>query len=206
MFNLNIYILLGITAFLLFGGIILAFLVNFWYAFPLLLVGLILFLIYLFFGSVNTAAKHIQDGDFEKAEKILALTLKPDWLYVTQRAFYYIMRGAIAMNNKEMSAAESLFDRALHMNLPSDNERGMVLLQLANINGAKGKWKAAKKYFRDAKKLKITENQLKAQMVQFEKALSNSGQVKAARSMGKQGIHMMQQGGGKSKRRRPKMR
>ena len=74
-----------------------------------------------------------------------------------------------------------------------------------DINGSKGKWNAAKKYFREAKKLKITESQIKDQLSMFERALANSGQVKAARSMGNQGMQMMQ-GGGKSKRRRPKMR
>ena len=188
------------------GGIILAFTVGFWYSFPLLLIGVVALLVYIFFGSVNSAAKHIQTGDFEKAKQQLRLTWKPEWLYVTQKAFYFIMQGAIAMNDKDMATAEHLFDRALHLNLPSDNERGMVLLQLANINGAKGKWNAAKKYMRDAKKLKITEGQIKEQLVQFDKALQNSGQINVARSMGKQGMRMMQQGGGKSKRRRPKMR
>ena len=205
MLNINIYVLLALTGILIIGGTVLAFLVNFWYAFPLLLVGLILLAVYIFFGSVNSAAKHIQTGDFEKAEKKLNLTLKPDWLYVTQRAFYYIMKGSIAMNNKEMNEAEMLFERANQMNLPSDNEKAMVLLQLANINATKNKWPAAKNYFRDAKKLKVTESQIKEQMSQFEKALSNSGQMRAARSMGRQGVQMMQQGG-KSKRRRPKMR
>ena len=205
MVNINIYVLLALLAVFLGGGIVLSFIVNFWYAFPLLLVGLILLAIYILFGSVNSAAKHIQDGDFDSAEKKLNLTLKPDWLYVTQRAFYYIMKGSIAMNNKDMKQAESLFDHALNMNLPSDNERGMVLLQLANINATKNKWQAAKNYFRELKKLKITEAQIKEQVALFEKALNNRGQVKAARSMGKQGMQMMQ-GGGKSKRRRPKMR
>jgi tetratricopeptide (TPR) repeat protein len=205
MFNINIYLLISLIAVFLLGGIVLSFTVNFWYAFPVLLVGIVLVLVYIFFGSVNSAAKYVQSGDFDKAEKILSLTMKPNWLYVTQRAFYYIMKGAIAMNNKEMKEAELLFDHALHMNLPSDNEKGMVLLQLANINGSKGKWNAAKKYFREAKKLKITESQIKDQLSMFERALANSGQVKAARSMGKQGMQMMQ-GGGKSKRRRPKMR
>ena len=206
MLNINIYVLLGVMITMLGGGIILAFTVGFWYSFPLLLVGVIALLIYIFFGSVNSAAKHIQTGDFEKAKKQLSLTWKPEWLYVTQKAFYYIMQGAISMNDKDMTTAEALFDKALHLNLPSDNERGMVLLQLANINGTKGKWNAAKRYMRDAKKLKITETQIKDQLNQFEKALQNSGQIKAARSMGKQGMRMMQQGGGKSKRRRPKMR
>lgn len=205
MMNINIYVLLGLIVVLLGGGIGLAFVVNFWYAFPLLLIGLILLAVYIFFGSVNTAAKDIQKGDFDAADKKLNLTWKPDWLYVTQRAFYYIMKGSIAMNNKDMNKAEELFDTALGMELPSDNEKAMVLLQLANINASKNKWQAAKKYYRDIRKLKVTEAPIKEQIVQFEKALGNSGQLKAARSMGKQGMQMMQTGG-KSKRRRPKMR
>jgi len=205
MINLNIYWLIGLTIATLLAGTILAFTVNFWYAFPFLLVGIILFVVYVLFGSVNSAAKHVQDGDFEAAEKKLKLTWKPQWLYVTQRAFYYIMKGSIAMNNKDMKTAELHFDHALGMNLPSDNERGMVLLQLANINASKQKWNAAKKYYRDIKKLDVTEKQIKEQIEQFGKALANSGQMKAARSMGKQGMQMMQ-GGGKSKRRRPRMR
>jgi len=205
MVNINIYVLLGLMTVLLIGGTVLAFTVNFWYAFPLLLIGLIMLGIYIFFGSVNSAAKHIQEGDFDAAEKKLNLTLKPDWLYVTQRAFYYIMKGSIAMNNKDMTEAESLFDTALQMNLPSDNERAMVLLQLSNINASKQKWKAAKNYFRELKKLDITETQIKGQVAEFEKALASAGQAKAARSMGKQGMQMMR-AGGKSKRRRPKMR
>ena len=81
----------------------------------------------------------------------------------------------------------------------------MVLLQLANINATKNKWSAAKNYFREAKSLKISEGPIKEQLIQFERALQNQGQVKLARSMGKQGMQMMK-GGGSSKRRRPKMR
>lgn len=205
MINFNIYVLLGLIVTLLLGGLALALTVGFWYSFPLLLVGIILLLVYVFFGSVNSAAKHIQLGEFDQAEKKLKLTFKPDWLYVTQRAFYYIMSGAIAMNKKDTATAETLFDKALGMNLPSDNERGMILLQLANINGSKGKWNAAKNHFREAKKLKITESAIKEQMSQFEKALNQSGQMQGARTMGQQGMQMMQPGS-KSKRRRPKMR
>jgi len=203
--NLNIYILLGLTAFFLLSGIVSAFVFGFWWAFPLLLVGIILLVIYILFGSVNSAAKHIQTEEFEEADKKLALTFKPEWLYVTQRAFYYIMKGSIAMHRKDMTEAEELFDKALAMDLPSDNEKGMLLLQLANINGSKGKWRAAKNYVREAKKLKLTEEAIKAQLLQIEKAVGQSGQIKAARSMGKQGMGMISQGG-KSKRRRPKSR
>ena len=204
MVNLNIYVLLGGMAACLLGGILLAIFVGFWYSFPFLLIGIILLIVYILFGSVNSAAKHIQTGDFVTAEKKLGLTLKPDWLYVTQRAFYYIMQGSISMNNKDSKTAEEHFDKALKMDLPSDNEKGMVLLQLANINATKGKWNTAKKYYREIKQLKITESQIKEQVDQFGKALSQSGQIKPGNTMGR-GAQIMQ-GGGKSKRRRPKMR
>ena len=75
----------------------------------------------------------------------------------------------------------------------------------ANINAGQQKWPAAKNYYREASKLAITERQIKAQMDEFGKALKNRGAANVARSMGKQGMRMMQQGGG-GKRRRPKMR
>lgn len=189
----------------LLGGTVLALTVSFWYAFPFLLIGIILLVVYVLFGSVNGAAKLIQAEDFNGAEKRLGLTLNQKYLWKTQRAFFYIMKGSIAMQRNDLKGAEVLFDEALHIDLPSDNEKGMVLLQLANINAGQQKWPAAKNYFREASKLKITESQIKSQMEDFGKALKNRGAANVARSMGKQGMRMAQQGGG-GKRRRPKMR
>ena len=203
MFTINIYLRFALIALFLGGGILLWILYGLVYSWPLLLVGIFLLGGYIAFGTVQSAAKLIQDMNFGAAERRLGLTLTPKLLYVTNRAFYFIMKGSIAMQAKDMNAAEALFDRALNMKLPSDNEKAMVLLQLSNINAARGKWNAAKKYFRDVKKLKITEGQIKEQIKEFEKALSNRGQMRVAASMGKQGMKMMQPGG---KRRRPKMR
>ena len=205
MFSINIYLLIGLTLGCLLLGLVLSFTVSFWYAFPFLLIGILLAIGYILFGSVNGAAKMIQTEDFEGAEKRLKLTVNPKWLYKTQRAFYYIMKGSIAMYKKDLKGAQGLFDEALKIDLPSDNEKGMVLLQLANINAGQQKWPAAKNYYREASKLAITEPQIKAQMDEFGKALKNRGAANVARSMGKQGMRMMQQGGG-GKRRRPKMR
>jgi len=38
--------------------------------------------------------------DFDAAEKRLGLTLSPKFLYVTNRAMYYIMKGTIAGQRK----------------------------------------------------------------------------------------------------------
>ena len=205
MFKINIYLKFALIALLLGGGILLWIFQGFWYSFPLLLIGIGLLASYFLLGTITSAAEMIQDTKFADAEKRLNLTFFPNLLFVTNRAIYYIMRGAIAMDKKDTKGAEELFQKANSMKLPSDNERAMVLLQLANINATKNKWSAAKNYFREAKSLKISEGPIKEQLVQFERALQNQGQVKLARSMGKQGMQMMK-GGGSSKRRRPKMR
>jgi len=200
MFTINIYLKFALIALFLGGGIVLALTFGFWYAFPLLLIGLGLLVSYVLLGTVQSAAELMQQMDFVACEERLNLTWKPEWLYVTNKAFYYLIKGSMAMNNKDNDLAEEWFTRAQSLKLPSDNERGMVMLQLANINAMKGKWKAAQSTFRDLKKLKITEGQLKEQIVQFEKALKQRGQMKAARQSGQR----MQTPGGK--RRRPKMR
>lgn len=205
MFTINIYLKLALIAVFLGGGIILGFMYGFGYSWILILIGIILLVSYVMLGTVQSAAQLVQEQDFDAAEQRLGLTLSPKYLYVTNRAFYYIIKGSLAMNNKDMKAAEENFQTAKNLNLPSDNERGMVLLQLANINASKNNWTAAKKYFRDAKSLSITESSLKEQMTMFDQALKQSGQNKAAGTMaGKRNRGMVMRPGGK--RRRPKGR
>jgi len=205
MFKINIYLKFALIALTLGGGILLWIFVGFLYSLPFLLIGIGLLISYFLLGTIMSAAEMIQESNFAGADNRLNLTFFPKWLYVTNRAVYYIMRGAIAMDKKDTKAAEELFQTANSMKLPSDNEKAMVLLQLANINATKNKWSAAKNYFREAKALKVSEGAIKDQLNQFEKVLQNQGQVKLARTMGKQGMQMMK-GGGSSKRRRPKMR
>lgn len=207
MFSINIYLKFTLIA-LGFGlGIILSFTMGFWYSFPFWLLGIIMLGSYIFLGTVQSAAQLVQDGDFEGAEKRLNLTKFPGLLYITNRAFFFIMKGTIASQTGNQKTAEDYFNTALGLKLPSDNEKAMVLMQLANIKASKNNWTAAKNFFNQAKKLNVTQSDIKGQLDYFEKALNNNrGQIKAARSMGKQGMRMMKSGGSGGKRRRPKMR
>jgi len=178
MFSINIYLkFAGIAAGLL-GGAALWVAFGFWYAFPFLLIGLGLLLSYIFLGTVQSTAQLVQTQQFEEAEKRLNLTASPNWLYKTNRAFYYIMKGTLAMNRKDNDEAEEWLLKADSIELPSDNETAMVSLQLANLQASKGKWNAAKIYVQKMKKLKVTEPMLKEQIKQFEKAFTNRGQAK----------------------------
>lgn len=203
MFTINIYLKFALIALCLIGGTVLWMLYGFGYAWLPLIIGIILLVSYFLLGTIQSASQMIQDMDFEGAEKRLALTVKPNWLYVTNRAFYNIMKGSIAGARNDQKSAEGFFHNALNLKLPSDNERAMVLMQLTSINANKNKWSAAKNYYHQLKKLKVTQPQIKEQMQTLEKAMAQQGQMKAAQTRGKQGMQMMSRGG---KRRRPKMR
>ena len=201
MFTINIYLRFALMALFLGGGIVLAILYGFWYALPLILIGLVLFVGYVLFGTVQSAAVLMQKSDFDASEKRLNLTLNPRWLYSTNRAYYFMIKGSIAMARQDLDEGEKWLRKAQEIDVPTDNEKALLELQLANIMASRSKWKQAQVHFRNLKKFKVTESTIKDQIQQFEKVLASQGQVKGAQRQGGGGV--MRQGG---KRRRPKMR
>ena len=203
MFKINIYLKFALIAIFLILGVWLWSAYGLWYGIWFVLVGIGLIISYILLGTIVSTSELVQFQKFDEAEKKLNLTLSPKLLYPTNRAYYYILKGSFAVNRKDNDGGEALFNKALSIKLPTDNEKAMILLQLANINATKNKWTAAKNYYNDAKKLKVTEKSLKEQMNQFAKVFANKSAVTQASGMGKDGFNMMNRG---SKRRRPKMR
>lgn len=204
MFVINPYLRIALMAAGIIGGIVLWAAFGFWYGFPFWLSGLILLIGYIFLGTVGSAAKAMQTMDFERSEKMLSLTLNPKWLYATNRAYFYMIKGSIALGQKDTEKGEMYLKMAEEINLPTDNEKAMLQLQLANISASKSKWKQAEIHYRNVKNLKVTDPNVKEQLKQFEKVMGNRGQQQAAQRMaGGNSRNVMQPGG---KRRRPKMR
>ncbi|MCB0569702.1 MAG: hypothetical protein KDC66_08070 [Phaeodactylibacter sp.] len=202
MYTINIYLKLALIAVGLVGGIALWATMGVWYGIWFVLMGITMLLAYLLLGTVQSAALIMQNGDFEGCEKRLNLTLSPKLLYATNRAYYYMIKGSVALARKNVEEGEMWLKKAEEVKVPTDNERAMLQLQLANIAASKNKWKQAEIYFRNAKQCKITDPNVKEQFKQFEKAFSNRGQLRQAQMGGQQG-NAMRPGG---KRRRPKMR
>ena len=202
MYTINIYTKLALTAITLLGGIGLIIAYGFWYGIFFLLIGLGLLASYILLGTVQSAAMLVQEGKLEEADKRLNMTLKPEWLYSANRAYYNMIKGNLAAARKDHITAEKFFTEAQSIGVSSDNETAMLELQLANIAANKNKWNQAKLHYKKLKGLKVTEPQLKEQIQQFEKALKQRGSIKAA---GRAGMNPMQMNPG-GKRRRPKMR
>jgi tetratricopeptide (TPR) repeat protein len=203
MFIIPPYIRIALIALGIIGGIALWVLFGFWYGFFFILTGVILLAGLIFLGTVGPAAQALQDSDFDKAEKMLNLTPNPNWLYSTNKAYYYMLKGSVAIARKDIDEGERYLKMAEEVEVPSDNERAMLQIQLAQIALSKQRFKEAKIHYRKAKGLKISEGPLKDQFRQLEQAINQSGQMKAAMRQGRAGHGMS---GGKGKRRRPKMR
>jgi hypothetical protein len=201
MFTINIYLKFALIAAFLGGGIILIFTTGFWYAFPLILIGLILLASYILLGTIQSSAQLMQTMDFEACEKRLNLTFKPDWLYVTNRAYYYLIKGSAKMQQNKTEEAEQLFSKAQSLKLPSDNEKAMILIQMINIHIQKNKWTQATNAHRELKALNLTTDIFKDQIKMIDEAIKQQGKVKMMHTMDQRS--MFRPGG---KRRMPRMR
>ena len=203
MFVIPPYLRFALIALGIIGGATLWAAYGFWYGFPFLLAGIILLIGYLILGTVGPAAKALQTQDFNRAEKLLNLTLSPKLLYSANRAFFYMLKGNIALSRRDFDTGEVYFKQAEEIGIPSANESAGLYLQLSQLEANRRRFTAAKQYLKKAKEAKPTMVQIKEQIAQVDALLKQSGQAKAAQRMGRQGHQMMNRG---NKRRRPKNR
>ncbi|MBK9270814.1 MAG: hypothetical protein IPM48_04395 [Saprospiraceae bacterium] len=201
MFTIHIYLKFFLIALFLIGGTVLAFTLGFWYAFPLILIGLVLLVSYLLLGTIQSAAQMMQTMDFDACEKRLNLTFSPKLLYVTNRAYYFLIKGSMDMQRDRVAEAEQWFNQALALKLPTDNEKAMILIQMINIHIQKNRWTQANNTYREFKKLNYSKELFKDQVKMIDQVMSQQGKVK---SMGQMDQRMMFRPGGK--RRMPRMR
>ncbi len=200
MFLINIYLRFALMAVTIIGGIALWAAFGTWYGLPFILIGLILLIGYFVLGTVQSSAQMVQSQDFAAAEKRLNMTIKPNWLYGPIRSTYFILKSTFASQRKDFAEAERWLNLANEQPMNSDDERAMVLIQLASIEANKQKWPAVQKYLKELESLKIKEPQIKQRVAEFQKAFKNRGIMKKAGQM-KGGFR--QPGG---KKRRPRMR
>lgn len=200
MILIPVYLRFTLIVLFLGGGIALWMTMGIWYGIFFVLTAVFLLVGYLLLGTIQSAAALIQKSDFQGAESRLGLTLFPRLLYSANRAYYFLLKGTLAMQRQDFDQAEAFMMRADQIGLPSDNEKAMIYLQLSNIAANRSNWTGAMAHFRKVKDLKVTEPAMKEQIREYEKALGNRGLAKAQIRSGMQGF----QAGGK--RRRPKMR
>ncbi len=204
MFTINIYLRFAVILVGILGGIGLWAAYGFWYGFPFLLLGVFALAGYLMLGTIMSTNMLLSQSRFQEAEERLKLTYFPSILLVGYKGVYLMTKGALAMQKRDFAAGENWLKKALEAGLPSDNERGAALLQLAMITASKNNRQAAQNYLADIKKLNITENMLKEQVKDLEKQLKQMGQAMNPSMVGMMGKGGIRGGGGK--RKMPRMK
>ena len=118
MFTINIYLRFTIIAIGIIGGILASIFISFAWGWLPLLIGIIFLVGYILLGTIQSASGLLQAGDFIGADERLNLTFKPNWLYVTNHAYYYIMKGTIAGQlHKDMDKADEYLKKAESLEL-----------------------------------------------------------------------------------------
>jgi tetratricopeptide (TPR) repeat protein len=123
------------------------------------IVGLFLgFLIWSYFkqGSVMLAAKAFHQKDYDKAEELLREIKDPDKLSRKRRGFYEFIYGNIELQRENFELSEQHFQIASRFPLQNENDKGIILVHLANLNLRKHDYEKAKAYTDKAKDLKIS--------------------------------------------------
>ena len=155
---------------------------SFWPAFPLYLVGLILIAGHFFFGPLRLIQEHLEAGNVEEAEKVLASVTYPNLLYKPIRSVFYTLKGNLAMMKQDYEGAEVNMKKGLDLGMPMKEAEGASLLQMGMIAMQKNDLKVAESYIRSAirKGLPDKENNAAAYL-QMCSLMMNKREFRAAK-------------------------
>lgn len=137
---------------------------GFWPAFLPYLAGVILIFGHFFFGPLRLIQEHMESGNVEGAEKVLATIKFPNLLYKPIRSVYYTLKGNLAMMKQDFDGAQMNMKKGLDLGMPMKEAEGASLLQMGMISMQKNDLKQGESYIRQAlrKGLPDKENQAAA--------------------------------------------
>jgi tetratricopeptide (TPR) repeat protein len=123
---------------------------GFWPAFLPYFIGVILIFGHFFFGPMRLIQEHMESGNMEAAEKVLAGIKYPQLLYKPIRSVYYTLKGNIAMMKQDFDGAELNMKKGLDLGMPMKEAEGASLLQMGMIAMQRSDLKQAESYIRSA--------------------------------------------------------
>jgi tetratricopeptide (TPR) repeat protein len=165
------------------GGIALNMTVSgFWPVFPLYLIGFILIVGHFVFGPLRLIQEHLESGNVEEAEKVIASVKYPNLLYKPIRSVYYTLKGNLAMMKQDFDSAEINMKKGLDLGMPMKEAEGASMLQMGMIAMQKNDLRQAESYIRGAlrKGLPDKENNAAAYL-QMCSLMMNKREFRAAK-------------------------
>ena len=142
---------LFLGVFLIIAGLALNLTISgFWPVFPLYLVGAVLIFGHFFFGPLRLIQEHLESGNTDEAEKVIASIKYPNLLYKPIRSVFYTLKGNIAMMKQDFEGAEKNMKKGLDLGMPMKEAEGASMLQMGMLSMQKNDLKQAESYIRAA--------------------------------------------------------
>jgi len=149
-YNLLIKYRLWLGILLLLVGGYVNYAASFWPAFPLYLVGVILIFGHFFFGPLRLIQQHMESGNVEEAEKVLASIYYPNLLFKPIRSVYFTLKGNLDMMKQDYTNAEINMKKGLDLGMPMKEAEGASLLQMGMMCMQKNDMRQGESYIRSA--------------------------------------------------------
>ncbi len=130
---------------------------GFWPSFILYFTGLILIAGHFFIGPMRLIQQHVEAGDVEGAQKVLAMIWYPNLLYKPIRSAYYSIKGQMAMMTQNFDEAELMMKKSEQLGSAMPEAEGANKLQLGMLAMQKGDTKQGESYIRAAIRLGIPD-------------------------------------------------
>jgi len=120
----------------------------------LLAAGLIIYG-YFKYGTVYAAFQQMKKDNIKKAEELITKIKNPDILSKGQKSYYYFTTGIIALEKQELEKSYSELTKALNIGLRTENDKSIVLLNLANIELIRKNFNQASEFIERVRELNL---------------------------------------------------
>ena len=110
---------------------------------------------YFKYGTVYAAFQQVKKDNIKKAEELISKIKNPEKLTNGHKSYYYFTTGIIALDNKEFEKSHSDLTQALNIGLRTENDKSIVLLNLANIELLKKNYTEANEFIKKARELNL---------------------------------------------------
>lgn len=110
---------------------------------------------YFKYGTVYAAFQQIKKDNVKKAEELISKIKNPDKLTKGHKSYYYFTTGIIALEKKDFEKSHSDLTQALDIGLRTENDKSIVLLNLANVELLREDYNKAFEYIKKVRQLKL---------------------------------------------------
>lgn len=114
-----------------------------WVSWIIFLIAIVMIVAHFMIGPITLIQKHIEAGDFDGAQALLAKVKYPNLLYKPVRSAYYMLKSNFSTMNENYEDAESDIRKSLDAGISDKSVEGGAYLQLGMIAYKKGNKKEA---------------------------------------------------------------